>query len=341
MWLALRDGRGQPILSGGREPRIPIVSEGQDDEVDLVCGLYPSPGNDAPPTGATPFFFTNLTHIIGAQLREGGLLLGFHVYLPNATTNDDKSFPRFGEFAAQRTHCLGLRGDDIVVGTTEFTGAAGEKMVLDAMQRIRQAVHRDFLGGQGEVPKINRFFTVTHGSKHPSCNGIQMGTSYISLHVNHIDHRFDKFMDGLAPHLTKDVVWSQCSCHIAAAPTVTGTDYTALPKERGRTGEGSFADACRKALAARGLVDAAVWGHASKGDCVRNQELRAFTRSGNMDLCYMVLGFPANGQPIGAGPWSMRFMNSWQDADRRPILWELLDASLHNPTAYIEKALAK
>jgi hypothetical protein len=341
IWLAIKDGGGNPLLKDGRPPRAPLVCDGAEDEVDVACALLPAAGNTTCPAHAHVFSFTNLTHVIGSQLREGGLLAGFCAHFNPPKDANDASFPTFGEWAARRTHSLALRDGELVVGATKFAGARGETMIVDGMAQLRAKVHAEFLGGQGEPPKINRFFTVTHGENSKAYLGISTGNGWLSLATNGVDHRADQLIDGIAPHVTDDVVWSQCSCHVGAAPSAGKTDFGDLVADRGSIGSGSWADWCRQALAQRGRSDAAVWGHTSAGDALRNQELRAFTRHGNMDLCYLVYGLPSDGKPIGRQPWSYKFMKSWSDADNQPIVWEFVDISLRHPGALIKSRLGK
>lgn len=334
--LSLIDANGKPRMQEGREPRIPIVSAGQDDEVDVVCALLPSAGTATVPKNSPVFSFTNLTHIIGSQLREGGLLLGFHVSIPGATSADDLAFPGFGEMGAQRSHALGLRNGELVVASSEFTEPQREAQILDTMAKVRDKVHREFLHGQGEVPKINRFFTATHGSDNAGVNGIQVGKG-VPGWLRYKDPRFDKFMDGLAQHLTPDAVWAQCSCSIGHAPGNAADAFGNLGADRKAVGTGSFSDECRRALAKRGVTDVAIWGHVMAGNSFFNATLRAFTKDGNMDVCYLAHGL---GRRVTASEWLLHLCYNSAELTWRKIGWDLFDLSLRHPGKMVQQRLA-
>jgi hypothetical protein len=337
IWLAIHDARGNPIQKDGREPRMPLVAAGADDEMDVVCTLQSAAGNTSCPTTAHTFSFTNLTHVIGSQLREGGLITCFNVFLPDSKNENDKAMPAYGRFAARRMHALGLKDGELCIGSIPFTAPKDEALILEGLTQLRDKVKQDFFGGTGEAPKVNRLMTITHGESNQYARGILCGASWLKVTDT---ARFGKFMDGLAPHLTDDAVWGLYACHCGAG-LASGdvSDFGKLSPDRKSVGTDAVADVFRRELAKRGRSNAAIWAHTSRGDALLNQELRAFTQFGNMDLCYLTMGFPASGQPIGAAQWAFKFEHSWSDAYAHPDNWYFVDVALKHPGALIRSKL--
>ncbi len=337
-WMKLRlaDPSGKPWQKDGKDFHAQITADGVEDEVDVACTLQPAAGNStAPGKSAHVFTFTNMNHVIGSQLKEGGLTLGFFVDCPHANPakpNSDFNFRMYGEWGGRRAQSLGLKNGEIYIGATGFQKDEGD--IVDAMAAIRDKVHKEFLDGQGEKPKIKRFFSCTHGDSNAKILGMKAGEDCAWL-VSPSD-RLEKFLDGVASHCADDMVWAQCSCHCAAPRSASPNgDYCVSPKDP-KVGEGSFSDVCRKGLEKRGRADAAVWGHTSAGDAIRNTQLRAFTKEGNMDLCYMVLGWPktANARALTV-PWA--YFSGTVDADKSKVVWRAFDASLKHPGELIKK----
>ena len=340
MKLKLADPAGKPWLNNGKEYHAQITADGVEDEVDVACTLQKAAGGTAAPTKAHVFTFTNLNHVIGSQLKEGGLTLGFHVHCPHSTTgsNPDNSFRMYGQWGARRAHALGVKDGELTIGSSGFE--FGEQNIIDAMTQVIDKVHKEFLLGQGAKPKVKRFFTCTHGDSHNGAVrivGMKVGENGAWLTLD-TKERFEKFLDQLAPMLAGDSVWAQCSCHCAAPPEAAPSgDYCMHPKDP-KVGTGSFTDLCRKGLAKRGVGDVAVWGHTSKGDAIRNTQLRAFTQHGNMDLAYMVLGWPGKSAPTACMVNWAWFSGAVQTTvDRSKEVWGAFDASLKNPSELIKK----
>ncbi len=337
-WMKLRmnDGSGKPWQKDGKDLHAQITADGVEDEVDVACTLQKAAGGSTAPAKAPIFSFTNLNHVIGSQLKEGGLTLGFYVDCPHADPrkpNSDFNFRAYGEWGARRAHALGIKNGELYIGASGFQ--KDEQDIIDAMKLVVQKVHAEFLEGAGDPPKVKRFFSCTHGDSNKSILGMKAGENCPWL--VHPSDRLEKFLDQLAPMLMNDAVWAQCSCHCAAPRSASPNGDYCLQAKDPKVGEGSFSDECRKGLEKRGVAEVAVWGHTSAGDAIRNTQLRAFTKYGNMDLCYMVLGWPDKTKGNLAAlrtPWAI--FSGTGRPDQSKVIWRAFDASLKNPGEFIK-----
>src|SRR5262245_24965391 len=194
--LKLKDSQGQPY--GGEAGFIvPIVGEAED-QVDLGVTLEKSAGTRTHEnqewTYAGCLHVTNLTHIIGAMLAEGGLTLNFWADINTKEMREDRAKwsaaghepPRMkkGDDGKEHKHAKGRTTGkfiDVIINDAEFDvqlqefaerfhslmlndagdlllGCTpffkGESQISSAVADICQKVHQDFLKGQGDPPKL-------------------------------------------------------------------------------------------------------------------------------------------------------------------------------------------
>lgn len=319
-------------------------------------------------------------------LDDGGLTLCMHVVIPNAGQNDKAFLAYGPWVAQRlHGLALGAHGE-LVVGSTGFNSTPdsdGDAQILETLKQVRRAAGA-LVPGLGEDPKVARLVLLTHGDTADPQTP-KGGVAVLMGHKPSEDwlgvggERFTTFVEGLGRHLAPRAIVTLCCCWVGAPPNckkkvretqetrevkdkdgnVTKQTYTVTewvgdyckiattPEMRRKVGVGSFADhLCRRLNEQAGLGDVAVWGHTSKGDALWNMQLRAFTRHGNMDLCYMALGPPwrPGGMTLtdsNGKDWTNRFID--QAAPKlsylRPGVWRALDASFRHPGALVEALL--
>jgi hypothetical protein len=348
--LDLRGTDQKPLLVQGKSPRVRLSADGADDLLVLAARLVDSPGKAGPPPAPRAFPLWNLQHAVGSMLAESppGLTLGFHVVIhdkqgnPVPANTNDGSFFRYGEWVARMFHAIAATSDgELTLNTMPFTSAQD---ILDGIVKVLGRV-RTFIGS---TPKVKRLLIFTHGDNNPkyfaaSSGGIMLKDEGTFLSGTALP----AFVAQLEPFLTPDVVVSLCACHTGASPQhvddfLKFTDVAAKPADwpakipHDLRGRGSFADELRKLLAAK-LPDAAVWAHTSRGDALRNSQLRAFTKAGNADISWLALGLPKDLQDAGriGWKWANRFPNG--SVDSSTAFWEFIAMTLQNPTTLVEE----
>lgn len=348
--LELRTALGTPLLAQGKLPRIRVSADGADDLLMLAARIVDSPGKAGPPPAPRPFPLWNLHHAVSSMLAESppGLTLGFHVVVrdqqgnPVPANTNDGSFFRYGEWVARMFHAIATTSDgELTLNTMPFSSAQD---ILDGITKTLGRV-RTFIGS---TPKVKRLLIFTHGDNNPkyfanSSGGIMLRDEGTFLNGTALPG----FVAQLKPFLTPDVVVSLCACHTGASPQhpndfLNYSDIAATPAAwpakipSDLRGRGSFADVFRKLLAPD-LPDAAVWAHTSKGDSLRNSQLRAFTKAGNADISWLALGLPKSLQDAGTigWKWCNRFPNGSVNSSKD--FWEFIAMSLQNPTSIVEE----
>jgi hypothetical protein len=325
--LKVKDSHDQPY-GGDAGFIVPIVGEAED-EVDLGVTLETSAGTRTHASQkwahASCLHVSNLTHVIGAMLAEGGLTLAFWADINDADMRADRASwssngrtpplmedghksargDRSNKFIADiindaefevqagifatRFHSLRLNAaGDLVLGCTAF--CEGEAQISSAVTAICQKVHSDFLRGQGDPPKLRRIAMMAHGW-------------YNGIWTKRPDHFMGKdaaraFARDLAPNCLDDLLFTLYACLCGFKGDAGDATFGSDPAAGKRLGENSFAESLCQSLKDAGLSRAAVWAHTTAGHTTRNPNLRAFVASQGdapnaADLVWLVQDRPA------------------------------------------------
>ena len=272
--VQLADGNGAQWPASSPGLTVPISAAGAEDELDIACAIYSAAGNSAAPSDKAPLFHCqNLTHVIGSQLHEGGLLVCLYSLFPESDSGNDKAFGGFAKVFSRKYHPVGIKSGELCIGGVGMGSFEDFKATLPA---IRDKVASDYPEA-GEV-KIRRLAIMTHGM--PTC--IAWGSQKHWAGIGSIK----MIVDAIAPHVTDDVVVTLFACLAAfGGPGHGGNDFAQADRQ---VGQKSFAQTLLNELIARGISNPAVWAHASAGHATLNSEMRAFTKDGISDIVYLV-----------------------------------------------------
>jgi hypothetical protein len=329
--LKLKDSHDQPY--GGEAGFIvPIVGEAEDD-LDLGVTLETSAGTKTHEnqkwTKASCLHLSNLTHVIGAMLAEGGLTLCFWADINDKDMRADRADwtsggqqpPRVEKGDDGKEHKV-AKGDRTgkyiadIINDAEFEVQAaafakrfhslrlnaagdlvlgctpffnGESQISSAVADICQKVHQDFLKGRGDPPKLKRIAMMAHGW-------------HSGIWTKRPDHFMGRdaarsFARDIAPNCLDDLVFTLYACLCGYNKDAGDATFGSEPSSGRRLGEGSFGESLCQSLKDAGLSRAAVWAHTTAGHTTKNPNLRAFIASQGdapvaADLVWMVQDKP-------------------------------------------------
>lgn len=326
--LELKDATGRPWKDAeGRDLVVPIVGEGED-EVDLACVLNDAGGkkeHESEWKGGPIVHAANLTHIIGSQLEEGGLTIGFwadllskkekedlaaarreiakagskaareelmrgkyhDLYTGLDSANNNDTFASAGEEYERRFHSVGTKDGQLAIACMPFK-ATGD--ITGGVKATCEKVDADFVKkfklAKQDPPKVKRLAMFTHGWGTGIRGGPASG-DYEKMKVE-----LAQFVDKVRPFLANDVLVTLFACSTGGGAEEFGEPPAEGPRKHTYVGQGSYADVLCRTLIDKGCADAAVWAHTCPGHTYGNPKLRAFTKDGGADVVWMVKGKP-------------------------------------------------
>lgn len=317
--------------------------------------------------GAPALKVTNLVSVLLSQIAEGGLVVCLHPAIATSSPKvaADANFEDLATKVSAIVHALKVdTGGVLAVGPSPVAGGAAG--LIDTLRKIRAAASKVLGIQEADAPKIKRLITLSRGrmiGPNPSMlMEVDDAGKEVWLDCLKTSKAFIGFMDGLAPHLTSDAVWAMLGPMLGAGAGTSSTgpasgDFGHFKKDGkpvvapDAIGAGAFAERCYEEIAKRGLRHTAIWAHASTGHLVLNPELRAFTRFGNLDLCWMAktkLKLPTSlNTSQDRVAWRAKFYNTWQgdakkeetDAEDQRRCWQLIPAVVQNPSDAVRRQL--
>lgn len=339
MTLRFKDAEDGGDWPAGAGLRVPLVGPPQS-LVHLVPWLRPVGGSSNPDFAKVYHHpCLNMTHIISAMLAEGGLTLAVHVHSKNA---DDAGFPGFGRIFAEKFHSLALdrsrdQYGELLNASTPFERHTD---ISKACKEITDRVHQDFLHGQGPQPKIKRLAIFTHGHRRSINTGRDASNFVVLLEIG---PDLDKFCGAIRSLLTPDALVSLLACNTGRGPDDAG--FGQEPRKKGTTiiplGGGSFAEALFNGLRDAAHPDVAIWAHTSTGHATRNQEMRAFTQWGVLDLIWLMVPKDQMPPPDDASraKVTLAFAQFYSPAETNPKAEVLEQIAVLHPGAAVKARL--